>query len=363
MNSFAIELYKKLGKNNSNVFFSPYSIETALAMAYEGARGTTREEMGNVLHFPEDNETRWKGFRELIASLNAQDKPYILTTANALWVQRGCPIKENYLDIVRKYYLGEVRELDFRGNPKGAEETINRWVDEKTKGRIKNIVRDLDPETRLIITNAVYFKANWSKRFDPADTTNESFTLVSGEKITVPMMHQTNRFNYTENEELQALEMPYEGDRFSMVIILPRKNSLSSIENNLTPDFIQELTESMRPEEVKVIIPKFRFEASYSLREILMRMGMRKAFGGKADFSGISEEPLFISDVIHKSFISVAENGTEAAAVTTAIMVLAAPSGEQKYKVFRADHPFIFLIYDRETGAVLFIGRLMDPRG
>ncbi|QDA30555.1 serpin family protein [Thermococcus indicus] len=366
LNAFAFELYRELSAEGGNVFFSPYSVEVALAMAYEGANGTTREEMEKVLHLPGNDEVRWTGFRYLVLSLNPSDGPYVLSTANALWVQKEYPVNGRYLWIIREFYTGDVRSVDFVKDPDGAAEEINRWAEEQTRGRIRDLIPRgaLNEYTRLVITNAIYFKANWSSRFDPRDTANESFTLASGEKITAPMMHQRATFNYTENDELQALEMPYEGGRLSMLIILPRDNSPSGIEGKLTPEFIRELRGSMKPEFVDVTVPKFRFEKSYSLKKPLIDMGMEKAFSDGANFSGITDaERLFISDVIHKTFISVAENGTEAAAATAVIVFAAsAPREEPEYKVFRADHPFLFLIIDRETGAVLFMGRLVDPR-
>lgn len=367
LNAFTFDLYRELSADGGNVFFSPYSVEVALAMAYEGANGSTREGMERVLHLPGDDDARWAGFRYLILSLNQSNEPYVLSTANALWVQKDYPVNERYLWIIREFYLGDVRNVDFVRNPDRAAEEINHWAEERTRGRIKDLIPRgaLNGYTRLVITNAIYFRANWSSRFDPGDTANESFTLASGEKITVPMMHQRGTFNYTENDELQALEMPYEGGRLSMLIILPRDNSPSGIERKLTPEFIRELREGMKPELVDVTVPKFRFEASYSLKKPLIDMGMGDAFSDGANFSGITDaERLFISDVIHKTFISVAENGTEAAAATAVIIVAAsAPGEEPEYKVFKADHPFLFLIVDRETGAVLFMGRLMDPRG
>jgi serpin B len=367
LNAFTFDMYRELSADGGNVFFSPYSVEVALAMAYEGANGSTREGMERVLHLPGDDEARWTGFRYLILSLNPSNGPYVLSTANALWVQKGYPVNERYLWIIREFYLGDVRNVDFVRNPDGAAEEINSWAEERTRGRIKDLIQKgvLNEYTRLVITNAIYFRANWSSRFDPGDTANESFTLTSGEKVIAPMMHQRGTFNYTENDELQALEMPYEGGRLSMLIILPRANSPAGIEGKLTPEFIRELREGMKPELVDVTVPKFRFEASYSLKKPLIDMGMGEAFSGGANFSGITDaERLFISDVIHKTFISVAENGTEAAAATAVIITAAsAPGEEPEYKVFRADHPFLFLIVDRKTGAILFMGRLMEPRG
>jgi len=364
-NLFALDMYRELSKKeNDNIFFSPYSILTALSIAYEGARGKTAEEMRDVLHIPVDNTSRREGFRRLILDLTPKKAPYELHTANALWIQKGYPIKEDYINVVRSYYLAELQALDFSGDPEGARKIINEWVEKQTNKRIRDLIPSgaIDELTRLVITNAIYFKANWASRFRPEDTHNETFILGSGEKIKTEMMHQTAVFNYTENDELQALEIPYEGNRLSMVILLPRENKISALEKKLTPDFLKSVLGSMKAEKVEVTIPKFKFETLYKLNDALQEMGMREAFTPEADFSGITEG-VFISMVIHKSFISVAENGTEAAAATAVTLTLAAPPGIEKPKVFKADHPFIFLIYDRESDTILFMGRLANPKG
>ena len=363
-NDFAFDLYRELSGEEDNLFFSPYSIFVALSMVYEGANGKTAEGMESVLHVPSENLTRREGMRELILSV---DKPasdaYVLRTANAVWIQRGYPVKEAYISILKGFYLSEVRAVDFKNDPRGAEKRINRWAEEQTSGRIRELVSGLSPLTRLVIVNAVYFKANWSSRFNPHNTRNGTFYTPNG-SITTPMMQQEGHFRYTEGEHFQAIELPYEGDRLSMVIILPERGHLKEIEGRLSPGLVKGIVEGMKGENVKVIIPKFKFHKSYLLRDVLVEMGMGRAFSNDADFSGISDKPLAISQVIHKTFISVAENGTEAAAATAVVMTAAAaPGGEQRYKVFNADHPFLFFIIDRENGVILFMGRLVNPRG
>ena len=363
-NAFGIELYRELSGGEGNVFVSPFSVFTALSMAYEGALGKTAREMAEVLHLPRNETLRREGLRTIL--LHAERPSGLnLRIANALWVQRGYPPREDYITVIERYYLGDVREVDFKGDTRGAERIINGWVENETNGRIKNLVGGLTPDTRLVITNAVYFKANWTLRFSPSETHNDTFTLPSGRKVIIPMMTRLGRFNYAETDEFQAVELPYEGSRFSnfsMVIILPKKTEgLGKIEEKLSPRFLQAVLSSLKPEEVEVTIPKFKFEGDYHLVEILEKMGMREAFTNRADFSGISPEPLSIGSVVHKTFIKVAENGTEAAAATVITMTMAMPSPE--YKVFKADHPFLFFIVDRDTGLVLFMGRLEDPRG
>ncbi len=363
-NLFGVVLYRELSNSEGNIFISPFSVFTALSMTYEGARGQTADEMRAVLHLPENASLRRDAFRTLLLYAERPSGAE-LRVANALWVQKGYPLKEDYLDVIREYYLGEVRELDFKSDPNGAKRIINEWVEEQTKGKIKNLVSGLSRETRLIITNAVYFKANWTLRFNPSDTHNGTFTLSSGRKAIAPMMTRLGKFNYTETDEFQALEMPYSGSRFSMVIILPKRaDGLEKIEKELSPKLLEDTLKSLRLEEVEVTIPKFKFESEYHLGRTLQRMGMSEAFTDRADFSGISERPVAISEVVHKTFISVAENGTEAAAATAVILTAASAPGETpKYKVFKADHPFLFFIVDRDNGLILFMGRLVNPRG
>ncbi|WP_297463841.1 serpin family protein [Thermococcus sp.] len=263
---------------------------------------------------------------------------------------------------MREFYLGEVGEVDFVKDPNGAAREINGWVEERTNGRIRDIVSKPSGDTRLIITNAVYFRANWSSRFD-GGTWNGTFHSPKGQ-VTVPMMHQTWKFPYFENDELQALELPYEGGRMGMLIILPGEGKFGEVEKELSTGFIWEILNGTTKESVKVTLPKFRLEETYRLRNALMDMGMEKAFT-VPDFLGISPKgELAISDVIHKTFISVAENGTEAAAATAVILISASAPGEKpKYKVFNADHPFIFLIYDRENRRDTLHGQAGEPGG
>jgi len=366
-NMFSVELYKELSQSSpgKNLLFSPVSIFTALSMTYEGARGQTEVEMRKVLHLPENASLRWNAFRNMLTGLEEPSSGETVRIADALWIQQGFPIREGYLDIVKKYYLGNVTALDFRNNPMGAVARINRWVYQQTDGKIQNLIGGLTPATRMVITNTVYFNANWTHRFNPADTHNGTFFEPSGGHVIVPMMHETGRFNYTETDELQAIELPYGDGKFSMVIILPRSKNLTGVESKLSPEFLSNITSSMKPQNVSVTLPKFRFEAKYHLKNPLIRMGMGDAFNPKADFSGISpNDQLNINDVIHKTFISVGENGTEAAAATAVIITAGCAPGEQpEYKVFKADHPFLFLIVDRNSGLILFIGRLENPRG
>ncbi|MEO2152117.1 MAG: serpin family protein, partial [Thermococcus sp.] len=364
-NLFALALYSQLAKGNGNLFLSPYSIHTALAMAYEGARGQTAEEMAKVLHLPESRVVRLAGFRKLITDLNPKEGPYELKTANALWVLEGYSIRKDYIGAVRKYYLGEVRSVDFMRDPEGAASAINGWVSEQTNGKIRDIVSPMAlRDARLVITNAIYFKGEWVHKFDPELTKNETFFTPKG-TVEVPMMHTKGVFNYTENDLIQAVELPYRGGRLSMLVLLPRaRDGYRGLEKCISPDYLLSLLANLSPANVSIALPKFEFRTEYKLSGVLSAMGMESAFSEeKANFSGITDaERLFISEVVHKAYIKVAENGTEAAAATGIIIVgTSMPVEEPKYIEFRADHPFIFVIVDKETKEVLFMGRLVNP--
>ncbi|WP_456365018.1 serpin family protein [Thermococcus sp.] len=362
--AFSLALYKELSKSDGNVFFSPYSIHTALAMLYEGAGGKTAEEMERVLHLPSNSPVRQEGFRKLITALNPRNGPYALRTANALWIQREYRVRKTYIDTVKNYYLGEVHFLDFRGNPFKAAGEINGWVGRQTGGKIRNIVSPgMVEAAKLVLTNAIYFKGEWERKFDPRLTENETFHTPHG-NVTVEMMHDAGVYNYTELNGTQVLELPYKGGRLSMLVFLPKGvGGYKGLDSKLTVDYILSALKSMKPENVSVSMPKFEFRAEYRLSDVLKAMGMGSAFTREADFSGIGDGGLYISEVVHKAYIKVAENGTEAAAATAAIVLTSAHViGElPQYIEFRADHPFVFVIMDKDTKEILFIGRLVNP--
>jgi len=364
-NLFALDLFSQLkneseSKDESNIFFSPYSISVALTMTYEGARGETAEEMENVLHIPEDKDIRRPNFARIINGINREDKKYELSTANALWAQEGYKFLEEYLKIVENYYGGKATNVDFVNELEKSRQTINRWVEEQTNDRIKELLHegDIDELTRLVLTNAIYFKGRWLLQFDPEDTKELEFTTINGEKKSVPMMSLREEFNYAEIDGCQILEMLYEGEDLSMIFILPE--DIRSAEENLTVEKLSEWKDAMVKQEVDVLIPGFKLETRYYMKETLKEMGMILPFSLSADFSGMDGTlNLMIDKVIHQAFIEVNEEGSEAAAATAVVIKLkAAPAPAP---VFRADHPFIFLIQQRDTGNILFMGRVGDP--
>ncbi|MDY6958461.1 MAG: serpin family protein, partial [Halobacteriota archaeon] len=348
------------------VFFSPYSISTALAMTYEGARGETAEEIQSVFYFPVDDETRRRSFEAIHNNFNKEDADYKLETANALWIQEDYRILDEYIDTIEKYYGGRATNLDFINSTEDSRQTINSWVEEKTNNKIKDLFPQgsLDRYTRLVLTNAIYFKGDWVKQFNENDTRDEDFRVSSNQTVKVPMMERTGeeaRFNYAETEELQLLEMLYEGEELSMLILLPKNDDIESIEESLTFENLGDWKSELRTQQVNVFIPKFTFTTRYSLNENLEEMGMPSAFTEKeADFSGIDGTyNLLIQSVVHQAFVDVNEEGTEAAAATGVSFGITSLPPEPK--TFRADHPFIFIIQEKETGTILFLGRVTDP--
>ena len=363
-NQFAFELYSELNKaEDSNIFYSPYSISAALAMTYEGAKGQTADEMKSVFHFPESSILR-PNFAKIYNDINKGTKAYELRTGNALWVQQTYPFIENYLTTVEKYYGGKAANLDFVGETEKSRQTINSFIEEQTNDKIKDLIPPgvLNSMTRLVLTNAIYFKGTWEWEFDKSDTREQDFKITPNNVVKTPMMYMDPdkaRFNYADIGYLQILELPYKGEEISMLILLPTEN-LESIEPSLTAEKLNEYKAQMKETKLDAIyLPKFEFDTKYFMKETLSAMGMPTAFGMDADFSGMDgTDWLYISKVIHQAFVKVDEKGTEAAAATAVVMTL---KGAMPSNVFRADHPFIFIIQERETGNILFLGRVVDP--
>ncbi len=356
-NQFAFELFSRLG--NGNVFFSPYSISTALAMTYEGARGKTAEEMQSVFHFPEESVRR-PAFASIYNDLNKKDKKYALNTANALWAQKNFGFLADYLNITGRYYGGRVTNLDFVNAAEQSRITINDWVEEQTNDKIKDLLPAsppvINPMTRLVLTNAIYFKGDWVLKFDKKNTYEADFYVSSEKTVKVQMMSLTGekaKFNYAGTEDLQVIELPYAGNELSMLVLLP--DDINSF--NLSAVRLNSIRANLRETEMSVYLPKFKLETKYMLSENLKAMGMPSAFDRDADFSGMTGLPdLFIKEVIHQAFVEVNEEGTEAAAATAVIMELKAVMKRD----FRADHPFIFLIQDKNNN-ILFLGKVVNP--
>ena len=362
--SFALDLYQQLRHNAGNLFFSPYSISTALAMTYAGARGDTATQMAQTLHFPLAGERLHEAFAALGRLLNAVQErgDVLLSVANALWPQAGYHFLASFLDLVKRFYGLSITPLDF-AEPDKARAQINAWVEEETGDKIKELIRPgmLDSLTRLVLTNAIYFKGNWAHPFDRAKTKQAPFWLTAKRAVDVPMMAQKQDFEYAETAELQMLSLPYVGGALSMVLLLPREmDGLARLEDALTTENLKAWGRYLSSREVEVFLPRFELGSTFNLSGVLTGMGMRDAFGEEADFSGMTGgRDLYISEVVHKAYVAVNEEGTEAAAATAVLMArMALPPCPA---TFKADHPFIFLIRDNFVGGILFLGRVVAP--
>ncbi len=367
-NRFALDFYKRYSPSETNIFFSPYSISAALAMTYEGAGGKTAEEMAKVFYFPLDEQSRRQGYMALFREINRKDKKYKLSTANALWAQKYYSFLREYFDVVGQYYGGSVKNMDFKTLAEESRKEINRWVEKETNDKIKDIIPSgvINALTKLILTNAVYFRGEWIKQFDAKKTLEQDFMVSGGKTVKVPIMERTGDeavFPYSEDIMAQVLEMPYSGDDLSMLVLLPKDGDMKRMENALSLKKLQEWQNALKKQRVEVFFPKFKLETKYSMSGDLAAMGMPSAFSGSADFSGMTgRRDLCISDVIHKAYVEVNEEGTEAAAATAVIMKLTAmPSPSIPVPVFRADRPFIFIIRQKATGNILFMGRVRNP--
>jgi serpin B len=363
--AFALNLYSKLKETEGNLFFSPYSISTALALTYAGARENTEKQMAEVLCFTLDQKRLHPAFASIEARLKAIQKKgdVQLSVANALWPQKDYVFLEDFLELTKKNYGAIITPLNYKSAHEAARITINKWVEQKTNDKIKELIKKgiLDPLIRLVLTNAIYFKGNWADRFDKKLTEDAMFHLLPGKSIKVPMMNQKQKFGYAEHENLQILELPYVGEELSMLVLLPKKvDGLTELENKLTADNLKKWTRHLGEREVWVFLPKFEMTSAFRLDKTLASMGMPDAFSMNADFSGMDgTQKLNISAVIHKAFIAVDEQGTEAAAATG--VVIGVKSLPQPAPVFRADHPFMFLIRENISNSILFFGRVVDP--
>ncbi len=366
-NKFSFDLYSELSEEEGNIFFSPWSIYTALAMTYEGARGNTATEMSGTLHLPENDLVRRPSFARIQNFLN-ENLANELETANALWSQENYPFLDKYLGAIENYYGGKITNLDFIEEPEKSRQVINDWVSDKTRGKIEELLKKgtINPMIRLILTNAIYFKGSWATEFDKEKTEVEDFWIGPQNTVDVEMMNLSGdnvRFNYAETESLKAMEMPYKGGDVSMIILLPKsKTGLEDLESQISYEMVENLMGRMKEEKLRrVKFPKFELKTEYNLKKTLKDMGMQNPFiGGKADFSGMTgSKDLYIDFVTHKAYVKVNEEGTEAAAATAVGMT--ETSIDPKEKTFEADHPFMFLIQEKSTNSILFLGSLENP--
>jgi serpin B len=365
---FAVALYAKLQVQQGNLFFSPYSISTALAMTYAGARGETSRQMAEALRFAPEQGRLHATFAAIAADVAqaGKAKGVVLHIANALWEERGHGILDEFRRIVKTAYGGRVEEVSFTDDAEGVRRTINEWVAEQTQGKIRDLIGPgvLSSLTRLVLTNAIYFKGAWLSAFEQKATRDEPFWTSATDSIPVPMMNQTGRFRYAESDQVQVLELPYAGREISMTVLLPKKkDGLAELERGLTLDQLSGRLSGLREQKVLVQLPKFKVTSQFELRRALGALGMTDAFCDRADFSGIDgKKDLFISAVIHKAFVDVSEEGTEAAAATAVAIGVTSIARPAPVPEFRADHPFMFLIRHVPSGTILFLGRVANPK-
>lgn len=374
-NQFAFDLYHQLGQQPGNKFFSPYSISTALGMTYAGARGNTAKEMAQTLHFTLENDQLHPAFGELTRKIQGPDKKrtYELAVANSLWGNgTDLSLDPSFLHITQTDYQAGFQLVDFIKDAEGSRRTINGWVVDKTKKKFEELLPAgfIDANTRLILVNAIYFKGDWLVAFPRETTRPEDFTMPGQPAFMVPMMRNTFVANYTENEDLQLAQLMYKDNEVSMVVILPKKkDGLPDVEKKLSAKAMEQALALARGRELKVTIPKFKMTEESRLHGHLTKLGIKDAFLPRiADFTGIetkvgSQGSLHISEVMHKAFVVVDEQGTEAAAATAVGVERISQSIPPPPVPFRADHPFLFLIRHNATGSILFMGRIDDPRG
>jgi len=369
--AFAFDLYREVRAEPGNLFFSPYSVSAALSMTLVGARGETASQIAEALRFTFDSSRAHEAFRDLNEMVNGRGRlaePYegegfSFHVVNAAWAQGGYRLLEAFVETLTKGYGAGLRALDFEADPNGARKVINDWVSEETAQRILDLIPEgaIDAETKLVLTNAIYFNAPWLQPFDLTATTEESFTLLDGETVAVSMMHATESLPYATWAGGVAFELPYNGNELSMVVLVPDEGTFDSFDASLTSEVFDGIVASLAPRSIALGLPKFEFTYAASLVDPLIRLGMTDAFDAdRADFSGITGAPdLFVSDVLHKAFVSVDEAGTEAAAAT-AVLFRATGIPAEPLAV-TVDRPFLFVIRDRPTGSVLFVGRVVSP--
>ena len=375
-NAFAFDLYQQvIADNDGNIIFSPFSISQAFAMVVAGAKGETEQQIMDTMHFTLLQPQLHPAFSNINSDLSERSmrsgrepdgSRLQLNIANSLWSQAGYPFQQTYLDTIKKFYGSEAHSVDF-AQTEDTRQIINGWIEEKTENKIQDMLApdDLSPFTRLVLVNAIYFNASWRTDFPEAATHDDTFTLVDGSTVTVPMMKQTSWFSFMFEDNFQTVELPYVGEDTRMLIIMPDEGTFDDFEATFDEEQFSEIRHTFGVSELHLYMPRFEIKTDFSLKPYLTTMGMVEAFGFDADLSGIydrqqAQENLYIGDALHQAFIAVDEAGTEAAAATAA-MGMGGGGQAPTPMEFRIDHPFIYIIHDRVTGSILFMGRVLDP--
>lgn len=369
-NAFALDIYQTLRSQEGNLILSPFSISLALAMTYAGARGSTQSQMAEALHFDLPQEKLHPAFNALDQDLasrgrgrSGEQEPLQLNIASAVWAEQTYPFLQEFLDLIASHYGAGVRLADFVNQFESVRQEINSWVFDQTEEKIRDLVPEgmLNSDTRMVLVNAIYFKADWLRQFDADDTIESPFHLLDGTEISVETMHQGMTVPYYRGDGFQAVELPYTGDTAAMLILLPDEGRFESFESSLNSDLLEETLNGMQSTSMMLALPRFTYESAFNLSDALRSMGMVEAFDPEsADFSGMTaREDLFISNVVHKAFVAVDEEGTEAAAATA--VIIEATSAILYDLNLTVDRPFVFILRDRPSGQILFIGRVLDP--
>jgi serpin B len=376
LNAFGIDLYRAMREQSGNLIISPASISTAFGLAYAGAKGATANEIAATLHYPTTLRDFHASFGKLLSTMKLKQRGRTLAVNNAIWLQNGLPVHNAYVSLVNQHYQAGLRRVDYVADSETARSQINKWVEHHTNNKIQNLLTavDVTRDTKSVLVNTVYFKADWALPFDKKVTKIEPFMLESGKKQKQPLMHQRENFAYAEQDGVKALSLPYRGGETEMVLLLPNNpKDLPKLENSLTSDSLKHWFDSLRTTYSSVIVtlPRFKVERRYELKATLFDLGMHTPFSNQSDFSAMkpvelasnnpNEWNLKINEVIHKVLVEVEEKGTEAAAATALTSIIV--TGSRRVtpapppKIFNADHPFIFIIRDRRTQIVLFLGR------
>lgn len=366
-NQFAIELYQQLSKNpnqsDDNVFFSPYSLSTATAMLYNAAEGETKSQIQKTFHYPPSAILN-PNSAALYNQFNKPNSKYELSTVNDLWMQDGLTPTKAYVNTVQRYYGGQVTNLDFKNSSEPSRQIINKKIAKKTQQMISELLpaNSIQSDTAVVLTNAIYFKGDWKLPFTAQKTSAQPFHHHMGSASNVRMMYQQSYFGYTEDQQVQVVQLPYKGDDLSMLLVLPKskdKTAMQQLVEELNSSQVSEWTEQLENKEVSLYLPKFKLEERYQMETLLADMGMPKAFHKAAEFDLFNETlPINIDEVYHQAVVTVDEKGTEAAAATAIVGMYVGMS----YPIeFTADHPFIFMIKDNKTDAILFLGQVNKP--
>lgn len=369
VNDFTLDIYKHVVKDHTadNVFMSPSSMMVVLAMLHVGARNKTEDQMSKVLKFEKlDKNSLLRKLETFVSTLKKGSKSVTLKTANRLFPHTDKTILEEYISMVSKHFMADVKSMDYTSKAEAARQEINKWVESETNNKIVNLLPggSLNSLTAMVVVNAIYFKGNWATQFEPRSTKEGNFTKLNAEKVKVKMMQKRmKKVKYGENRSLacKILELPYEGEELAMVIFLPNSNDgLPALEKQLTLNNLLEMVSDTHTGTVDVLLPKFKLETSLELKTVLSALGMPDLFDeSSADLSGMGKD-LYVSQVYHKAFVDVNEEGTEAAAATAAVVMKRSIPITHN---FSADHPFLFMIWDHRLKVPLFIGRFTEPLG